>query len=63
MTFKSATFARFVRISSWIPSAKNAVSWFALRLSNGNTAMLLAGTWAGVFAPLAIMGAAGSGSF
>src|SRR5438067_5076317 len=43
MTFRSATFARLVRISSCTPSAKNAFSLFSLRFSNGRTATLLLG--------------------
>jgi hypothetical protein len=39
MTFRSAIFARFVRISSCTPSAKKEFSWFALRFSNGSTAI------------------------
>src|SRR5689334_7041776 len=48
ITFKSETFARSERISSWTPSVKNAVSWFALKFSNGNTAMLFSGIDAGL---------------
>src|SRR4029077_5635131 len=43
MTFRSATLASRVRISSWTPSAKKALSGSRLRLSKGNTAMLFAG--------------------
>src|SRR6266700_7990933 len=43
ITFRSATFARSARISSCTPSVKNAFSWFALRFSNGSTAMLFSG--------------------
>ena len=40
MTFKSAIFARSVRISSCTPSVKKAFSLSLLRFSNGSTAML-----------------------
>src|SRR5438128_714421 len=43
ITFRSATFARSARISFCTPSVKNAFSWFALRFSNGSTAMLFSG--------------------
>src|SRR6266581_6957487 len=43
ITFRSATFARSARISSCTPSVKNAFSWFALRFSNGSTAILFSG--------------------
>src|SRR5437660_12567018 len=39
ITFKSLILARVVRISSWIPSAKNAFSLLSLRFSNGRTAI------------------------
>src|ERR1700756_2550761 len=39
ITFKSATLARFVRISSCTPSAKYALFGSRLRLSKGKTAM------------------------
>src|SRR5206468_10793705 len=38
ITFRSAILARRVRISSWMPSAKYALSGSRLRLSNGRTA-------------------------
>src|SRR5881275_1514656 len=38
ITFKSAIFDRRVRISSWTPSAKYALSGSWLRFSKGNTA-------------------------
>src|SRR5207247_8613101 len=40
ITFKSAIFDKRVRISSWIPSAKYALSGSRLKFSNGRTAML-----------------------
>ena len=40
MTFKSAILARWVKISSWTPSAKKAFAFSSLRFSNGSTAML-----------------------
>src|SRR5213075_2651813 len=39
MTFRSATFANRVRISSCTPSQKYALSGSRLRLSNGSTAI------------------------
>ena len=47
ITFRSAIFARWVRISSCTPPAKNAFSVSRLRFSNGSTAMLFSGTFAG----------------
>ena len=43
ITLRSATLARLERISSCTPSVKKAVSWFALKFSNGRTAMLFSG--------------------
>src|SRR5882724_11520520 len=43
ITFKSAILARRVRISSWMPSAKYALSFSSLKFSNGSTAMLFSG--------------------
>src|SRR5213596_384824 len=43
MTFRSAIFARSVRISSCTPSAKKALSGLRLKFSNGNTATLFSG--------------------
>ncbi len=43
MTVSSLILPRLVRTSSWIPSAKKASSFSALRFSKGKTAMLLAG--------------------
>src|SRR5947207_12591717 len=43
VTFRSATFARSVTISSCTPSVKKAFSCSLLRLLNGNTAMLFSG--------------------
>src|SRR6266487_1459258 len=43
ITFRSATFARSLRISSCTPSAKKAFSCSLLRLLNGSTAMLFSG--------------------
>src|SRR5437899_12582307 len=43
VTFRSATFARSVRISSCTPSVKKAFSCSLLRLLNGSTAMLFSG--------------------
>src|SRR4030095_10306152 len=51
MTFRSAIFARSVKISSCTPSVKKAFSLSLLRFSNGRTAMLFSG-------PLAAAGAA-----
>src|SRR5260370_33362767 len=48
MTLRSATLARWFRISSWTPSAKNAFRFSSLRFSKGRTAMLLSGTCASV---------------
>src|SRR5262249_60419531 len=43
ITFRSATFASSLRISSCTPSAKKAFSCSLLRLLNGSTAMLFSG--------------------
>src|SRR6266496_2454961 len=65
ITFRSATFARSARISSWTPSVKKALSGSRLKFSNGSTAMLFSGiavavetgatartlTWAGLKTP------------
>ena len=53
MTFKSAIFARSLRISSCTPSAKNAFSGSALRFSNGNiiTSPRGIGLWAVILSP------------
>ena len=66
-TWSSRTSARLVRMSSWIPSEKNTLSFSSLMLLNGSTARdfgLMAGTGA---APAGLAsttgaGAAGSGS-
>src|SRR5438067_11136284 len=50
MTFRSATFAKRVRISSCTPSQKYALSGSRLRLSNGSTAIDLLGASAIDFA-------------
>ena len=39
ITLSALTFESWVRMSSWMPSTKNASSAFALRLSNGSTAI------------------------
>src|SRR6266705_1207266 len=39
ITLRSPIFDKFVRMSSWIPSAKYAFSFSSLRFSNGNTAI------------------------
>src|SRR6266581_7349927 len=44
ITFNALIFASRVRISSWMPFAKKALSGSRLRFSNGNTAMLFPGT-------------------
>ena len=44
MTLRSATFAKSVRIASCTPSLKCAYCVSSLKFSNGNTAMLVAGT-------------------
>src|SRR5256714_13394839 len=43
ITLRSATFESRVRISSWTPSAKNALSGSRLRLSKGRTAIDFSG--------------------
>src|SRR4051812_37650061 len=43
MTFRSATLAKSVRISSCTPSVKNAFSLSLLRFSKGRTAILFSG--------------------
>src|SRR2546423_4899964 len=43
ITFRSATLARSVRISSCTPSVKNAFSLLSLKFSNGSTAILFSG--------------------
>ena len=43
ITFRSAIFAKSVRISSWTPSAKNANALSWLKFSNGKTAIDFAG--------------------
>ena len=47
ITFRSAILASRVRISSWMPSAKYALSGLRLRFSNGRTAMFFSGIFAG----------------
>ena len=39
ITFKSPIFDRLVRMSSWMPSAKKALSLSSLKFSNGKTAI------------------------
>src|SRR6266480_4748652 len=39
ITLRSPILDKFVRMSSWIPSAKYAFSFSSLRFSNGNTAI------------------------
>jgi hypothetical protein len=54
MTFRSAMFARSVRISSCTPSAKYALSLSLLRFSKGRTATLFSGIAAGFRAPSSV---------
>ena len=49
ITLRSRTVANFVRISSFMPSAKYALSGSWLRFSKGRTAMLFSGTEGVVF--------------
>src|SRR5206468_8338671 len=63
MTLRAAILESRVKISSWIPSAKYALDFSSLRLSNGRTAMLLPGISTAAFDPVDGKTAAALGDF